>query len=207
MARVLIVDDEEDLLSMVGAVFRSEGFDVLTANSGEAALELLEVEHVDIILLDVMMPDMDGWAVASEIKSRGLAIGTPISMLTVKSMNPAYFYSDEIEGINDYINKPFSKKELITRVNNILEEADKIKSTRQILHDISPDFGVEYADLMRAQRLYENLKKSMELSLTKLDSGSEEYTMIKDTFDYCILLLERIKEKKDGYEKLIAENK
>jgi DNA-binding response OmpR family regulator len=207
MQRILVVDDEKDLLNLVSVIFKSEGFDVLSANSGEAALEILESENVDLILLDVMMPGMDGWTVVSEIKSRGLALGTPIAMLTVKSMTPAYFYSDEIEGITDYINKPFSKEQLIASVRSILDENEKIRSTREVLHDLSPDFGAEYADLLRAERLYENLKKSMELSLSQLDKSSEEYKMISDTFDYCRLLLLRIREKKKGYEKLIEQNK
>ncbi len=207
MVRVLIVDDEEDLLNLVSAIFRSEGFEVLTANSGEAALEILESEHVDLILLDVMMPEMDGWTVASEIKSRGLAIGTPIAMLTVKSMTPAYFYKDEVEGITDYINKPFSNDQLISRVRSILDESEKIKGIKEVLHDISPGFGAEYAEVVRAERLYENLKKSMELSLSRRDKGTEEYNMIKDAFDYCQLLLLRIREKKEGFERLVEENK
>ncbi len=207
MLRVLVIDDEEDLIILVTAILRSEGFEVLSAKGGEEALELLEFENVDLILLDVMMPDMDGWTVASEIKSRGLALGTPIAMLTVKSMTSANFYSDEIEGITDYINKPFSKEQLIARVRSILDVAEKIKSTRKNLHDISPNFGAEYTDLLRAERLYENLKKSMKLSLSKLDKSSEEYKMISDTFDYCGLLLERIREKKEGFEKLIKQNR
>ncbi|MFV2040909.1 MAG: response regulator transcription factor [Candidatus Hydrothermarchaeales archaeon] len=207
MPRVLVVDDEDDLITIVTAILRSEGFEVLSANRGEIALEILESENVDLILLDVMMPEMDGWTVASEIKNRGLALGTPIAMLTVKSMTPANFYSNEIEGITDYINKPFSKEQLLARVKSILDDAEKIKSSRENLHDTSPNFGAEYADLLRTERLYENLKKSMKLSLSKLDKSSEEYKMISDTFDYCGLLLLRIKEKKEGFEKLIEQNK
>ncbi len=207
MPRVLVVDDEDDLITIVTAILRSEGFEVLSANRGETALEILESENVDLILLDVMMPEMDGWTVASEIKNRGLALGTPIAMLTVKSMTPANFYSNEIEGITDYINKPFSKEQLLARVKSILDDAEKIKSSRENLHDTSPNFGAEYADLLRTERLYENLKKSMKLSLSKLDKSSEEYKMISDTFDYCGLLLLRIKEKKEGFEKLIEQNK
>ncbi len=207
MPRVLVVDDEDDLIIIVTAILRSEGFEVLSANRGETALEILESENVDLILLDVMMPEMDGWTVASEIKNRGLALGTPIAMLTVKSMTPANFYSNEIEGITDYINKPFSKEQLLARVKSILDDAEKIKSSRENLHDTSPNFGAEYADLLRTERLYENLKKSMKLSLSKLDKSSEEYKMISDTFDYCGLLLLRIKEKKEGFEKLIEQNK
>jgi CheY-like chemotaxis protein len=207
MPRILVVDDEEDLLSLVSAVLGGAGYEVFTANSGQAALDLLEQETVDLVLLDVMMPEMDGWTVVREMKKRPEAKDLPIAMLTVKSMSPENFYSNEVEGISDYINKPFSKNELLERVKQIFDESERIEVIKEKLKPGTPDFINEYEGLSKAQRLYENLMKSLEYSLSRMKEGSHDYKLLKDANDYGKVLLERIREKKEGYEKLIEKEK
>lgn len=206
MSKILVVDDEEDLLNLVGTVLRGAGYVVLTAGSGQAALDVLEVEKVDLVLLDVMMPEMDGWGVVREMKKMEQAKDLPIAMLTVKSISPDNFYSDEAEGISDYINKPFSKNELLERVKTIFDELDRINVIKQKLKADSPDFIKEYEDLSKAEKLYENLMKSLEFSLSSLEAGSHDFNLINDAIDYGKVLIERIKEKKEGHEKLIEKD-
>lgn len=205
MARILVVDDEEALLELVGAILTHEGYSVLTANSGQKALDTLEKDRVDLVLLDVMMPEMDGWDVVKEMKNRPSLADIPIAMLTVKTMSPKYFYSDEVEGLVDYINKPFSKNDLAKRVKNILNDVSRIETVKDTLKKTTPGFMKEYEEISKTQRLYQNLMKSLEFSLARMDKKSEDYTLIKDALDYGNVLLDRIKEKKENYEKLIED--
>jgi DNA-binding response OmpR family regulator len=206
MPRILVVDDEEDLLSLVSAVLGGAGYEVFTANSGQSALDLLEQEKVDLVLLDVMMPEMDGWAVVREMKNRPQIEDMPIAMLTVKSISPDNFYSNEVESISDYINKPFSKKELLERVKQIFAESERIEAIKKKLKPDAPEFIKEYEGLSKAQRLYENLMGSLEYSLSRMKTGTHDYNLLKDAIDYGKVLLERIREKKEGYEKLIEKD-
>jgi CheY-like chemotaxis protein len=207
MKKLLVVDDEEAILELVSAILKSEGYEVVTANSGLEALEIMEHESVDLVLLDVMMPEMDGWAVVKEMKKRPELKKLPVAMLTVKKMSPQYFYSDDVEGIVDYINKPFSKDELIDRVRTLLEEVDRIESLKEDVKSSTPEFMKHYEEISKTERLYENLMKSLEFSLTRLDNNSQDYEIVKDAIDYGKVLLERIREKKENYEKLIKEIK
>jgi CheY-like chemotaxis protein len=206
MSRILVVDDEVALTDLVSAILKGAGYEVLTANSGVRALEVLETERVDLLLLDVMMPEMDGWAVVKEVKNRPLIKDTPIAMLTVKTLSPQYFYSEEIEGIVDYINKPFSKDELIERVQGIIEDVDKMKSVKSELKTAPPDFMKDYDEIVKTEKLYENLNKSLEFSLTKIDKSSKDYNILKDALNYGKVLLERVRERKKTYNNLIKKD-
>lgn len=205
MARILVVDDEKTLLELVSLILKTDGHEVRTASSGSKALEILEHERFDLVLLDVMMPDMDGWEVVREMQERPNLKDTPIAMLTVKSMSPQYFYNEAIEGLVDYINKPFSKKELTDRVGSILEEIGRINSIKESLKISSSEFLAEYEDISKAFRRYENLMKSLEISLSKMDPGSPDFKLVTDALNYGQVLLERIRGKKEAYEKLIEE--
>jgi CheY-like chemotaxis protein len=206
MSRILVVDDEVALTDLVSAILKGAGYEVLTANSGVRALEVLETERVDLLLLDVMMPEMDGWAVVKEVKNRPLIKDTPIAMLTVKTLSPQYFYSEEIEGIVDYINKPFSKDELIERVQSVIEDVDKMRSVKSELKTAPPDFMKDYDEIVKTEKLYENLNKSLEFSLTKIDKSSKDYNILKDALNYGKVLLERVRERKKTYNNLIKKD-
>ena len=207
MNRILVVDDEEALLELVSAILEGEGYEVLTAASGSKALEALEQNEFDLVLLDVMMPEMDGWGVVREMKKRPRMKDLPIAMLTVKTMSPQYFYNSEVEGLVDYINKPFSKKELLYRVKTILEEVEGVDAVKKGLKSVSPDFLKEYEEVSRSERLYENLLGSLEYSLSRMDKTSQDYRFVKEAIDYGKVLLERISEKKKAFERLIEKEK
>ena len=113
MEKILIVDDQEELLSGLAVNFRREGYDVVTATSGEAALGLASREAPDLIVLDVMMPGMSGFDVCRELRRRG--IETPIIMLTARGEEIDRVVGLEV-GADDYITKPFSLRELLARV-------------------------------------------------------------------------------------------
>lgn len=122
-ARLLIVDDEVDLLDMLRVVLTSNGFEVVTADSGMKALMLADDASPDAILLDVMMGEMDGWEVLKLLKLDEKTRDVPVIILSARTET-----HDKIrglqEGASDYITKPFSVKELIERVGRVLDASD-----------------------------------------------------------------------------------
>jgi len=118
--KVLVVDDEPDTLELVKLVLESGGFETLLAASGTQALEQIERTRPDLVLLDIMMPDMDGWDVFRKIKEKDPKI--PIAILTAKAQNIDRLLGLHVLKADDYITKPFGKNELINKVRKLLTE-------------------------------------------------------------------------------------
>lgn len=117
---LLLVDDEEHLRSMLDAALRHHGFDVHAVASGREALEVAAATAPDLIVLDVMMPDLDGFEVCRRMRSDG--IKAPVVFLTAKDDT-----EDKVRGLtlggDDYLIKPFSLEELVARINAVLRRA------------------------------------------------------------------------------------
>ncbi len=116
--KILIVDDEDDLLDLVSLILRDAGYEVDTARNGEAALNKLRKEPFDLVLLDIMMPGMDGWEVLKVLKLDSRTSDIPVAMLTCKADAKDKLFGLQ-EGAVDYVTKPFSSEELISRVEGI----------------------------------------------------------------------------------------
>ena len=120
--KILVVDDNKEIVYSISELLKYEGYEILKAYDGMEALDIMERENVDLILLDVMMPKMNGWEVCREIRQTSKV---PIIMLTAKSDE-----SDELMGfdlgVDEYITKPFSPKILVARVEAILRRTNKI---------------------------------------------------------------------------------
>jgi DNA-binding response OmpR family regulator len=117
--RILVVDDEPDLLRGLRVNLERYGYEVLTSETGEQALELAFRSRPDLIVLDVMLPGMDGFETCAELRKRGLR--SPIIMLTARSEVVDRVVGLEI-GADDYITKPFSLRELVARVRARLRD-------------------------------------------------------------------------------------
>ncbi len=115
--KVLIVDDEPDTLELVKLVLESGGFKALLATSGTEALVLIGASKPDLVLLDIMMPDMDGWEIFRKIKEKYSDI--PVAILTAKAQNIDKLLGLHVLKADDYITKPFGKNELIDRVRKL----------------------------------------------------------------------------------------
>ena len=126
--RLLIVDDEPNLLRAVAAVLRGENFEVSTARNGREALILVAQNQPDLIVSDVRMPGMDGYALARRLRSSPSYALIPIVFLTAKDE-----IDDRIEGfrsgVDMYLTKPFEPNELIVIIRNILERVERTHST------------------------------------------------------------------------------
>ena len=118
LKKVLVVDDEPDTLELVKLVLESGGFTTILAKNGKEALGIIEDSKPDAVLLDIMMPDMDGWEVFRKIKER--YEGIPIAILTAKAQNIDRLLGLHVLKVDDYITKPFGKNELIDRVRKLL---------------------------------------------------------------------------------------
>jgi DNA-binding response OmpR family regulator len=123
--RVLIVDDEANLRHTVGYNLRREGYDVLEAADGEAALAAAGARPLDLVVLDLMLPGIDGLEVCRRLRERG---PVPILMLTARAEEIDRVVGLEL-GADDYLTKPFSMRELLARVKAILRRAELSRST------------------------------------------------------------------------------
>jgi DNA-binding response OmpR family regulator len=110
---VLIVDDELRLRKLVADFLMREGYNILEADNGRSALDILSKEKVDLVILDVMMPEHDGWTVCREIRKKS---NIPVIMLTAKGEEVDQLFAFEL-GADEYVTKPFSPKVLTARVN------------------------------------------------------------------------------------------
>ena len=123
--KILIVDDEERMSRVIADYFRIKGYETREAADGLAALKQFEEFHPDLILLDVMMPKMDGWEVCTHIRR---VSSVPIIMLTARSEE-----EDELKGfslgVDEYITKPFSLKILLARVEAVLRRGNSVPPT------------------------------------------------------------------------------
>ncbi|MGD8869866.1 MAG: response regulator [Gemmatimonadales bacterium] len=117
--KIVVIEDEADILEVIEYNLRREGFDVVSSESGEDGLEKVESAAPDLILLDLMLPEIDGIELCRRLKSDPLTAGIPIIMVTAKGEE-----SDVVLGLgvgaDDYVTKPFSPKELIARVKAVL---------------------------------------------------------------------------------------
>ncbi len=143
--RILIVEDEPALLRGLKDTFEAQGYEVLAAQDGAAGLDLALNRKPDLILLDIMLPRVNGYEICRAVRSRGLEM--PILMLTAKGQE-----EDIVLGLNlgadDYITKPFRRAELIARVNAFLRRA-------RPPHPVSARFG-EYDLNLAAHKLFRN---------------------------------------------------
>ena len=120
--KILVVDDEEDILDLVKINLSQEGYAVECATTGEQALDKLTMGPVDLIVLDIMLPGIDGYTVARRIKSDPDFRNIPIVMLTAKGSEADVVTGLEL-GADDYITKPFSPKILLARIKAVLRRS------------------------------------------------------------------------------------
>lgn len=169
-AKVLYVEDEIFLAKIVSETLQSRGYDVILESDGGKVLDQFSKEKPDVCVLDIMLPNKDGFTIADEIRERDTQV--PIIFLSAKSQT-----SDVINGFktgaNDYIRKPFSIEELIVRIENVLkhktavpEEAEEVQigeytfnTRRQTLHHSSGQRKLSYRESELLKILYVNRDK------------------------------------------------
>jgi two-component system alkaline phosphatase synthesis response regulator PhoP len=117
--KILVVDDEIYIVHILDFSLGMEGYEVLTALDGEQALERARAEHPDLIVLDIMMPKLDGYETCKLLKADPETKDIPVILLSAKGRNVDQKVGFEV-GANDYITKPFSPRKLVERINALL---------------------------------------------------------------------------------------
>ncbi|MCL4145250.1 UNVERIFIED_CONTAM: hypothetical protein GTU68_045174 [Idotea baltica] len=129
--KILVADDEPDILEFLQYNLQKEGFIVLTANNGADAIEIAERENPDLILLDIMMPELDGIEACRELRTRKQFAKTVIAFLTARSEDYSQIAGFDAGG-DDYITKPIRPRVLISRVKALLRRKDNDASTANV---------------------------------------------------------------------------
>ena len=140
--RVAVIEDNQINIDLIRYQLNVEGFEVFIEKTGEKGLKMIKNQEPDLILLDVGLPDIDGFELCKNLRSDKMTKDYPIIMLTARTED-----SDRIEalklGADDYITKPYNAEELILRIRNLLKRTDKYKKNGSILklNDMSIDFN------------------------------------------------------------------
>lgn len=125
MPKLLIIDDDPTTIFTLKKILGKEGYEIIEALGGKEALELLKSEEPDLILLDVMMPELDGWEISKKIRSSKKTGKIPIAMLTVRGEQEDRVKSFEDGRADAHINKPFIREELLNTIKWLLTHASK----------------------------------------------------------------------------------
>jgi len=123
--KILIVEDDPDIVEMIDYNLKKEGYRTISVLNGEDAIGLAEKENPDLIILDLMLPEMDGFQVCKHLKGEEKTNAIPIVMLTAKSQETDKVLGLEL-GADDYMTKPFSPRELIARIRAVATTTFKI---------------------------------------------------------------------------------
>jgi CheY-like chemotaxis protein len=129
--KILIVDDEVDTLRLVGMMLEGEGYDIVAAKNGQRAIALARSEAPDLIILDIMMPDVDGYAVAAQLRREIATRSIPILIFTAKSGIDDKSLGLDL-GADGFITKPISTRELLSQVDLMLSPAGKVEQLSEI---------------------------------------------------------------------------
>ncbi len=119
---ILVVDDDREMVELIQLFLNNAGYETLAAFSGESALEQAFQQKPDLILLDIMMPKIDGWEVFRRIKNDPQVGNIPIVFLTARTQNIDRMIGLSVMKASGYLTKPFSKKELLDEVERVLTE-------------------------------------------------------------------------------------
>jgi DNA-binding response OmpR family regulator len=120
--RILCIEDEAEMIDLTRLVLEREGFEVLGAVGGSEGLEIIKREKPDLVLLDLMMPDIDGWEVYRQMKADEESAQIPVIVVTAKAQSIDKVLGLQVAKVDDYITKPFGPKELLESIHRILNK-------------------------------------------------------------------------------------
>jgi signal transduction histidine kinase/predicted metal-dependent phosphoesterase TrpH len=190
--KILIADDERDLVEMLAYNLRKKEYQMLTAYNGFEAWEKIESEKPDLLILDLMMPDLDGWELCRMIRrnDREEIRGIGILMLTARAMPEDRVYGLEI-GADDYLTKPFSLNELILRVDKLVEKKKVIRRLKEETESLHSSIHEKESSLKRMVHDLKNPLLSMGASAKRMlrrSQNEEELKILENIYDSSIRL-------------------
>jgi DNA-binding response OmpR family regulator len=191
-AKILIVDDERRLISLVEAYLKQEGYGVVTASNGQEALHAARQEKPDLILLDIMMPEMDGFEF---IQAHRREADTPIILLTARVEEEDHVIGLEL-GADDYVTKPFRPRELVARVRAVLRRTGRSLPTAEVLRVGDITLDRESHQVTRGDRLIDLTPSEFDLLAAMMSTPGRVFSRME--------LLDRIQGVAyEGYERTI----
>lgn len=120
--RILCIEDEAEMIDLTRLVLEREGYEVLGAVGGRHGLELIRQEKPDLILLDLMMPDVDGWEVYRQMKADKHLANIPVIVVTARAQSIDKVLGLQVAKVDDYITKPFGPRELLNSIKKIFDK-------------------------------------------------------------------------------------
>jgi len=120
--RVVCIEDESEMIDLVSMILSREGYQVIGAPGGLQGLQIVEDTQPELVLLDLMMPDLDGWEVYQRLKSNPKTTKIPIIVVTARAQSIDKILGLHIAKVDDYITKPFSPTELLTSIEKVLSK-------------------------------------------------------------------------------------
>lgn len=138
MFRILVVDDDIHTQKLIKTVLENEQYHVLCASNGEEALEVMDKEYIDLVVLDIMMPKMDGYEFTSTLREANNTL--PILMVSAKQL-PSDKKKGFIVGTDDYITKPIDEEEMVLRIKALLRRAQIVNEKRIVIGNVILDYN------------------------------------------------------------------
>ena len=138
MFHILVVDDDRHTRMLMEAILKAENYTVFTAVNGEDALEVMDREHIDLVVLDIMMPKMDGYEFTKVLRESDNNL--PILMVSAKQL-PADKRKGFLVGTDDYITKPIDDEEMVLRVKALLRRAQIVNEQKMKIGDVTLDYN------------------------------------------------------------------
>ncbi|MBR6677530.1 MAG: response regulator transcription factor [Oscillospiraceae bacterium] len=173
MARdILVVEDDSNIVELIRMYLEKEGFDVRIANNGGKAIEEFQKKEPDLMLLDIMLPVMDGWGVCAKVRETSKV---PIIMLTAKSEVMDRIHGLEM-GADDYLVKPFEMKELIARINAVLRRSEIPEDTKKRLRFDKLAIDLDSYELVVDGKKIDTPPKELELLYHLASTPNRVYT-------------------------------
>lgn len=137
MFRILVVDDDKNTRRLFQAILENEGYEVVTAENGEDALEKMDQQYIDLAILDIMMPKMDGYEFTKTLRQCNNSL--PVLMVSAKQL-PSDKKQGFLVGTDDYMTKPIDEEELLLRIKALLRRAKIVSERRIIMGDVTLDY-------------------------------------------------------------------
>jgi len=137
MFRILVVDDDKNTRLLLKAVLQAENYTVFTAENGENALEIMDREHIDLVVLDIMMPKMDGYSFTKTLRETNNNL--PILMISAKQL-PEDKHKGFLVGTDDYMTKPLDEEEMLLRIKALLRRAQIASERKLTVGDVVLDY-------------------------------------------------------------------
>ena len=120
--RVVYIEDEPEMIDLVRLILNRRGYEIIGANGGREGLDIVRAQTPDLVLLDLMMPDMDGWDVYQQMKADEHTQNIPVIVVTAKAQSIDKVLGLHIAKVDDYISKPFSPQELVDSVEKVISK-------------------------------------------------------------------------------------